>query len=37
MAIFGIIDYYKAYIDLRKQEGRTEKMHRFANVEKKSL
>lgn len=33
--IFGIIDNYKAYIDLRKQERRTEKMHRFASVEKK--
>lgn len=34
--IFGIIDNYKAYIDLRKQERRTEKMHRFASVEKKN-
>ena len=34
--ISGIIDNHSAYIDLRKQEGRTEKMHRFASVEKKN-
>lgn len=33
--ISGIIDNHNAYIDLRKQEGRTEKMYRFASVEKK--
>lgn len=34
--ISGIIDNHNAYIDLRKQEGRTEKMHRSASVEKKN-
>lgn len=33
--ISGIIDNHNAYIDLRKQEGRTEKKHRFSHFGKK--